>query len=314
MTEKTKFKKHSNALATCCNGNWLPYAAATLLSCVRQGSADITDAIIVVCDVNEDQIKSFNSFLAAHDLDVKLIIFDPEDDLYTVPTGRVTVATLLRLKFDSLLPSHYERVLYLDCDIQALAPLNELLEIDLEGNSIGAVVDYIGLPEKADDAKIHLQRAGIPLDAGYFNSGIMIMDWQKTLKGDYLKRALNLVYAAVNRGAPLTTPDQDALNLVFQDSWLSIPLKFNLQNYFSDFFPIAPVFRHFTTQYKPWQDKWAPGYSRYRRFYVEAFDKSDWRGLVSPHFSGVAFKFTIECLWRKIDFVTRAKLARFMTF
>jgi lipopolysaccharide biosynthesis glycosyltransferase len=306
-------RSHSNAVVTCCNGNWLPYAAATLLSCVRHGSADISDAIIVACDVSDDQIKSFKSFLAAHDFDVKLIIFDPEDELYRVPTGRVTVATLLRLKFDSLLPSHYRRVLCLDCDILALAPLNALFEIDLKGNCIGAVVDYLGLPEKSDAVKIHLQRAGIPLDACYFNSGIMIMDWQRTLKEGHLKHALDLVYAAVKRDKPWTTPDQDALNLTFQDSWLSIPLKFNLQNFFSDFFPKAPVFRHFTTQYKPWQAKWAPGYSRYRKFYVEAFDKSDWRGLVSPHFSSVAFKFSIECFWRKVDFVTRAKLAKFMT-
>jgi lipopolysaccharide biosynthesis glycosyltransferase len=83
--------------------------------------------------------------------------------------GRISEVMWFRLALPSLLPDT-ARVLYLDCDTLALAPLAPLWELDLQGSAVGAVTNVFppDLVHRPGDLGL--------APAAYFNSGVLLMD------------------------------------------------------------------------------------------------------------------------------------------
>lgn len=126
-----------------------------------------------------------------------------------------------RLLMAKLLPITVDRVLYLDCDIIVRKSLKPLWNIDISQFAIGAVHD-------AQEGLIHqYNRLEYTYDKGYFNSGVLYANldyWRKTNATDRLFKYIN------SFSEKIKMPDQDPLNVVFQDEKKFISFTYNLQS------------------------------------------------------------------------------------
>lgn len=184
-----------------------------------------------------------------------------------------------RLFVADILPTDIHKVLYLDCDLIVESPLKELFDADISNSAVAAVED---MWSGKDD---NYERLGYDRTYAYFNSGVLLIniDWWRNHSLsksfiDYLNNHENLKFV-----------DQDILNGVLHDQWLSLPLRWNVQDGFlRSKLKIRkerrkellrecrhPAIIHFTGSRKPWNyDCLNP----YRDRYFHYLDMTPWMG------------------------------------
>jgi len=166
--------------------------------------------------------------------------------------------TYARLLLPDLLKA--ERVLYLDSDILCLKPLLPLLETDLAGAALGAVVEK-RMPTLAADPPV-----GSPISCDlrqpYFNAGLLLLDLGKARQSGLFKEAARIL-ASYPKSCKVY--DQSALNYSVDGAFLQLDPSWNVQNHYDDFRPCAALQQlkrkalnvHFVTRSKPWLE-WSP--------------------------------------------------------
>ena len=302
-------KQKPNAIVTCCTSNWLPYAACTLKSCIDQGGG-IADLYVICMGLTEKDRTNFAAFLTHHKFNATLLAGVLPDKLVKNAQKRFSAAAFLRLILNEILSHDYQRVLYLDSDILALAPMSSLFEIDLGEKPLAAVEDYQSFPGAFDATNNHARAIGLPPGARYFNSGMLLFDWQQVLSLKLLEECVNRILALDASAKKLGFPDQDVMNLVFQDKWLRLPLRYNLISIVSDYFPQTPVFRHFTMDNKPWHTVWVLGYGKYRDLYRTMFAHTPWSHLIGPRLTRFALIQSFNMLLRRANAITRGRFQK----
>lgn len=208
---------------------------------------------------------------------VDFSVFDRE----LKPKGRFSRAVFRRLFLDEILPSEFERLVTVDSDMLAARPgLSRLAGFDFGGRPLAAAYDMIFLMDfKGGALARQFQRSrqslGIPLDAPYFNAGLMAIDraaWRTAKLTERVARAL--------REDPGRYPfmEQDALNAMLKGAFAPLSPRFN---FMGDFFllglerRIAPIVLHFVIPPKPWQPGFR-GEARFAEAYRNWFASSPW--------------------------------------
>lgn len=141
-----------------------------------------------------------------------------------VKTDRGSLGQYARLFVSSLLPSEVKRVLYLDCDIVIMDSIKELWNLNLNGNTIGALMDAFS---KYYRANIDLHSQDI-----MFNSGVMLIDlelWKERKIEEKLKQFIRDRKGVIQQG------DQGALNAVLSKETYCFSPRFNSVTIFFDF-------------------------------------------------------------------------------
>ncbi|VSV28461.1 Glycosyl transferase [Streptococcus pneumoniae] len=168
-----------------------------------------------------------------------------------------------------------ERVIYLDSDIIVNGDLSSLFELDFGDYSIAAVRDA---------------------DGNGFNSGVLVIDSQKWREKDVTSilfdKTVEYMSYLDHTDTDRFNGDQTIFNLVFQNHWLELDKRFNLQvghdviafySHWDSHFELdeEPLIIHYTTYRKPWTT--LMGY-RYRdlwwSFHDVTFDQ------ISDHYQG----------------------------
>lgn len=131
-----------------------------------------------------------------------------------------------RLLAPYLLPST-QRSIYLDADTIVLDSLDPLWAVELDGNSVGAVRDY--LPSIADGIA-NWRDLGLNPDAPYFNSGVLVMDLNQWRAYDVALQTLEV--CSTHAGQLLAQQkwpqfDQYGLNVVLHGRWKSLDRAWN---------------------------------------------------------------------------------------
>ncbi len=154
-----------------------------------------------------------------------------------------------RLKFPYFIES--TQIIYLDCDVLFNRDIEELWEIEFEGNVLMAVQDTIARTIDWDGLKLGKPLCdlyGIPRESIYFSSGVLKINVElwKELAGtekmlDWLEKHKH--YNCL---------DQSAINFIFYNQIKKLPLKFNtlIGATLCDF--TEPVVMHFIASKKPW--------------------------------------------------------------
>ena len=161
-----------------------------------------------------------------------------------------------------------ERVLYLDSDIVVDQDVSELFEIDLGNQPIAAVEDLLYL--------------------GNFNSGVLLFNMPVLRKHGGLVQQM-MKYGLNNE---LHEGDQSVLNHFFKDTYLHLPLKYNLaisydflctyypnfnHNYFEKVNNTVGSIIHFTGPTKPWAQF---STSRFRQKWWQYYDL-EWSEIIN---------------------------------
>lgn len=150
-----------------------------------------------------------------------------------------------------------KKVLYMDVDIIVKKDILELYNQDLEGFPIGAVLEdfyegnYTTLKEKIWPQYRCKDQ--------YFNAGVLLLDVQKLNKMKFTDKTVEMTVQLFHK---LACPDQDVLNILFENNFKKLDYRFNympdhihlLQRKHPEISKIDPVVIHYTSQ-KPWKAK-----------------------------------------------------------
>lgn len=177
----------------------------------------------------------------------------------------VTTGVYTRLLVGDLLPSDWQRVVYLDSDTITRHSLADLWNTNLDGDILGAVRDdYVptisspyGLPT--------WRQLGLDPDLPYFNSGVMLIDLNAWRRDNIGSRTLR--YLTEHRD-DIRLFDQDALNAVAAGRWSELDTVWNVTGFWrkqhrrtgrhSGILDDARI-RHFAGYGKPWDPEPLPG-------------------------------------------------------
>jgi len=155
-----------------------------------------------------------------------------------------------RLLIADLLPASLQRILYLDCDIictGTLRPLWQLAEAAEAIPLLGMVRDRTAERWKA--------RLGLPTDAPYFNSGVMLINLAAWRDRDISGKIIDWMTANPDK---LALADQDAINACLCGAITPLSDRWNLQiGLDSGPLPAARLneatLLHYTSAHKPWR-------------------------------------------------------------
>ena len=173
--------------------------------------------------------------------------------------SRISKETYYRMLLADFLPPEVDRILYLDPDIVIIKPLDELYNIDLEGNVLAGAPHTYGAMEY-----VNQKRLGLNKTTRYINAGVMLIDvnaWRDIIT---TQEIVEFVVQNIKR---LKLSDQDAINILFEDKILYIDeRKYNLdektycyyslkRNFNLDCVDESTIVVHFNGGSKPWHDK-----------------------------------------------------------
>lgn len=196
-------------------------------------------------------------------------------------------SALVRLLIPNLLPPEVEKVLYLDCDVVVNDDLGELWDMDMEDKSLLAARDTIGWVGNPDGGVSNYRELGIPDDAKYFNSGVLLINAKKWRERGTSQRLLSYLR---NHQAIIRYEDQEVLNAVLFDDWGELEFRWNYQiiwrgvrigTHKMAWVPerTTKSIVHFITGEKPW----LPGCDyEERKYYFEYLDRTEWAGWRVP--------------------------------
>ena len=168
----------------------------------------------------------------------------------------ISRTTYYRFLLPTVLPIEIEKCIYLDCDLICMQDIESLWSYDIDNYLAGAVNDIA--------ASMYNKRLGRPQESAYFNAGVLLLNLKNLREFDFLKMCEEYYES---KKECITAQDQDILNGVLCDSWLQLPLIYNIctplyqkitlyyqELDFSTRTEIIenPAIVHFTGIYKPW--------------------------------------------------------------
>jgi lipopolysaccharide biosynthesis glycosyltransferase len=177
--------------------------------------------------------------------------------------------TYLRLLLGDLLPSDWERVIYLDSDVVVRGDLNDLWQRPMANGAIAQGVQDFRNPTVAHRlslAKAYLADLALSPHTVYCNAGVMVIDLAMWRRENVGRRCIAFVQAHENE---TEFKDQDGLNGIIADRWDVLPPTWNVALSALHFYGYpnhrAPAYRrkqrllrrsanvvHFSGPSKPW--------------------------------------------------------------
>jgi lipopolysaccharide biosynthesis glycosyltransferase len=186
-------------------------------------------------------------------------------------SGHISLATYFRILMPLILPGTICKVIYLDVDTLVLDDISKIWACDVSKYPLGAVRE----PESKtmSNGLGCWREVGVPRDAPYFNAGILLVNldmWRLCKVVDKLREFLH------KYGDRVVWWDQDAMNVIFCNEWMSISENWNVICHADVEMSSKPRgILHFAGSCKPWQYNAHPSVSK---IYTEYVDKTAWRG------------------------------------
>lgn len=245
------------------------HLGATLLS-VLKNSKENWNVNIIYENLSSESKSRLNKMIKSYNSNINYIEMDKEIlKKFKVGTGTHLSSIVFARLFIPEFLKNEEKAIYLDCDIVVLKPLEKLYKMDLNGKSIGVILDG------KKDQKSSLQRLNLSLDRTYFNAGVMVMDLKKLRENS---KFLKTIDYCLNPDRELQLNEQDALNIMFENDYMTNDVIWNYTHGNSEEnncleSEIGIV--HFTGDIKPWDCR---SYSPYKHLYWRYLNETPWKG------------------------------------
>ena len=143
-----------------------------------------------------------------------------------------------------------KRAIYLDVDMTIKGDIADLFHQDLDGHALGAMAH---LPSTF--MSMRLKKKTWPdyhSESAYFNAGTLLMDIPKLIEMDFTQKAIDLTDMLYDK---LIYPDQDVMNIIFENNYKILDFRFNFVNYapwYEEVKKTVPVVVHHCSL-KPWK-------------------------------------------------------------
>lgn len=210
-----------------CDDKFAPFCAVVIKSTLKYNDNVnfyiLTESLTIE---NQEKIQNLvfgtNSTISVKVVDKKIVKHFPlpEDS----GLSHISVATYFRLFSTELLPA-LDKAIYLDCDILVRGSLKELWDTDINDYYLAAVYHQNSLSINNGAFK----RLNIPIEQGYFNAGVLLMNLKKWREDDIYHKCLDFIR---NHYKDIHNHDQDVLNVVCGKKTLMLSCKWNMQSVF----------------------------------------------------------------------------------
>lgn len=223
-------------LVTTIDVEWLPYACMMLES-VRRVSREGVTCWILHENIGAAACELTQRWAAGRGIDLRYVHFDElKSDLK--PLKHASRAGFYgRYLVRQYLPPHVIRCAYVDVDILARKPLDELMRLDLGSKTFGAVaLPYPGA----------FKEIGVAPEA-YFNNGILVIDVQRFAGESYAHQIEEVCARRKFEFGP-----QTAFNLVAGGEVRLLDPIWNVQGESRVRLEKEAALIHFTGDIKPW--------------------------------------------------------------
>lgn len=177
------------------------------------------------------------------------------DVLARFPRHRCAPCAYYRVMLPRLLPE-LDKLLYLDCDLVALASLSGLWTTELGDKGLAAAPDFIDYVKDELHNFEHLTGFGFNPYRTYFNSGVLLLNLEKMRSMNFEELFFDTRQKLEGR---IRFSDQDIYNYLFQNDQLILPQGWNFQAPLGllppgklDFDALELNIIHYTTDVKPW--------------------------------------------------------------
>jgi lipopolysaccharide biosynthesis glycosyltransferase len=225
-------------------------------------------ALTVVHDgLSEVTISNLNKLSAG--IDIHLINIEEIAQKYILGDF-INQPTYWRFLIDVILPENIDRCLYVDLDTLVLTDLDILFNYDLEGNTIGACLDYL---TTIADGVSNWESLSLDPEKPYFNAGVLLVDLAKFRGNNIAQKSINIVtHNTEHLFAKGKWPqnDQYGLNVALIDDWLMLP---RIYNYGSGLDYIRPTILHFIGGGKPGSNRCNSEFTKIYYEYKQEVDK-----------------------------------------
>ena len=209
-----------------------PYTAVALASLAQTAQPQYGYDIWVVCG-KELPLKDKKRLCAAagknNNISVRFLSLSRHADAWTKQwrvRENYSPAIYYRLLLPQLL-KHYDKIIYADADVLFLQGVEKLFFHPLpQGKLLGGVPDCLPYGGGETARRLFLQyvrRIGLKNPFSYINAGILLWDLKNTREQKMHKRLLRTLAELKD---PLF-PDQDTLNIVFQERMELLPFIYN---------------------------------------------------------------------------------------
>ena len=210
-------------ILSCVSSNFLIPCGVCFYSVYKNSlSKNIHFHVIIDESVSKAQTDSFSSFFNGElHCKVSFYVVNVENiKQYLIEVSdRFKIPVYYRLLLSDIIPSHIDKILYIDSDIIVRHDLTELWNVDIDNVAIAAV-------ENQSDGSKFYDRLNYPQNLGYFNSGVLLINvkwWRKNnLTDTFIKYIMRNPERLIN-------PDQDVLNYILKNSKVNLPLRYNVQ-------------------------------------------------------------------------------------
>lgn len=239
----------------CADGKFISHAMTTMLSILKSNPEYNFQFYLLGNELVESQEKAISNKVKSLGSNFEFIKLDDDAfDNFPIP-HHFSKANYYRLLIPELIPNA-NKVIYLDADIIAVAPMHEFLSFNLKDKVLAAVADPIY------KWKIEL---GMNASATYFNSGVMLINLDLWKELEITNKAFEFIHSHPEK---IRFVDQCALNAVINGDFLELIPKFNQQAIlYREGFDFgetswantqiteavnSPILIHYTGPSKPW--------------------------------------------------------------
>ena len=183
---------------------------------------------VICCEVTDKSKELFRN-LNSDNFEVQVVEVQQSDELAECKIKNLHVSTAALYKFNiaNLFPD-IDRLLYLDGDILVQNNLETIFEIDISDVYAAVVKDYKPMTYNPPQ----VEKLGVNHSA-YFNSGVMLLNLKKFREDDLFHKLLDYRLHGIN-----FFMDQDALNVVFAEKVVYLPLYYNVMSSVMGYFTL----------------------------------------------------------------------------
>lgn len=202
------------------DGSYIRHCAVMLRSLSLHNNDQNLNVYVIHQKLDPSERAKFVEFVGSFLPSLSMIQID-HSVLQGFPVfGHISIATYFRLLMPSMLPSIFDRVLFLDSDIIISDSLTDFWTMDLQGLPLAAATDR--------NLDMQRQRLNMGADSPYFNAGVMLIDLDKWRNENILERGLAF---ARDHGDKLNNWDQDVLNHLFENRVTMIHQRWNAMSH-----------------------------------------------------------------------------------
>ena len=269
LDRRESFKESTIMRQACCftvDENFILPAIVSAISVKQFLKSQPIDVIILLAKCNSELIKYSEAICLENDIILKTFDRALLEGLGLV-FGRFIISKTIA--------EFYDKIIYLDSDIQAEGSLTPLFQVDLSNDQVAQVIDPMSLlfkaaPRFAKSNLSALRRQGFTERnlSRYYNGGLILASGS-----GWITLSEKCFTLAKTSKTDFRFYDQDIINLVMNGN--QIPLSFNW-NYpvFFDNCGLdvikAPNIKHFMSNPRPWDGPFLPwghkGYKIYADF------------------------------------------------